>query len=346
MAAIGGGSVRLRTPAWGRWACAGLLLGAALAAPAPAQAQAQTGYQIRAAGCAAPAVVSTTELFVSHTGFSVGANGGSIACASNIGADTGIMSASATIDWSSGSVGLLEFESAASISERIWIDGLKTGETAWIDARLALTAAATVAGAPGSARGYGVLNVAGCRITRTVYSNGTVSDNPNCTWGVAGGDPAGIFVSVPITSDRIGPSPLGNYVTMSAAVGGLVTSLSVGGIALAESAGQLAVSTSTDGGASFRFANPATLTAVPEPGATALGLGALGALAACRRATHLTPPSRARGRSRGGAGGASASGRGARNATLPSRYAAGGGRPARRSASRAAISRCRAREIG
>ena len=126
-----------------------------------------------------------------------------------------------------------------------------------------------------------MLNVAGCQVTHTVFSNGTVSDNPDCTWAIAGGNPSGIFESVPITTDRIGPSPLGNYVTMSAAVGGLVTSLSVGGIAIAEAAGQLAVSKSTDGGATFRFANPATLTAVPEPGATALGLGAF---AACRRA--------------------------------------------------------------
>lgn len=289
MATIGCGSVRLRSTRSARLrpraragqACAGLLLGAAFVTPA----WAQTGYQIRAAGCAAPTVVSTTELFVSHQGYGVGANGSSIACSSSIGADTGVMSASAAIDWSGGSVGLLEFESTASLTERIWIDGLKAGETAWIEASLALGAAATVAGASGSARGYGVLNVAGCRITRTVFSNGTVSDNPNCgAWAVAGGDPSGIFVSVPVTTDLLGPPPLGNYVTMSAAVGALVTSLFVPGVALADATGQLTVSKSTDGGASFRFANPATLTAVPEPGATALGLAAAAALAACRRA--------------------------------------------------------------
>jgi hypothetical protein len=261
-----------------RW-CTGVLLAAALAAPA----QAQTGYRIEAAGCGAPTVASTTELFVTHLGEGVGANGGSLFCASSIGADTGVMSASTAIDWSSGSVGNLEFRSTASLTERIWIDGLKAGETAWIEASLALTAAATVSGAPGSARGYGVLNVAGCRITRTVFSNGTVSDNPNCSWAVAGGDAAGIFVSVPITTDLIGPSPLGNYVALSTTVGALVTSLFVPGVALADSVGQLRVSKSSDGGATFRFANAATLTAVPEPSGAALGAAALAALAVCRR---------------------------------------------------------------
>lgn len=278
-----GASMRVRvrgSRGWGWRACAGVLLGMALAAPA----RAQTGYRIEANGCGfGPTVVSTTELFVTRTGEGIGSNGSYLSCSSNVGADTGLLAASTVVDWSGGSVGNLEFGSTASLNERIWIDGLKAGETAWIEASLALTAAATVAGAAGSARGYGVLNIAGCRITRTVRSNGEVSDNPNCSWAVAGGDAAGIFVSVPVTTDLIGPSPLGNYVTLSTTVGTLVTSLFVPGVALADSVGELRVSKSTDGGASFRFVNPDTLIAVPEPDGVALGLAAGVALAACRR---------------------------------------------------------------
>jgi hypothetical protein len=268
-----------------------VLLGMALAGAA----QAQTGYRIEASGCGfGPTVVSTTESFVTRTGQTIGENGSHAECISSVGADTGILAASAVLDRSGGTVANLELGSSASLQERIWIDDLLPGETAWIEASLAFYGAATVDGATGSARASGTLNVAGCRVTQTNQSTGASSVTPNCFTGAqAGADPAGLFVSVPVTSTMIGPPPLGNYVALSASVGTLVTFLNVPGVALADSAGELRVTTSSDGGASFRFANPDTLTAVPEPGGTALALSCATALAACRRLQSHSASNRA-----------------------------------------------------
>jgi hypothetical protein len=172
--------------------------------------------------------------------------------------------------------------------------GLTLGETAYIEAALGAFGNAAVAGGSGSALASATLNVAGCRITRTWRSNGTVSDTPNCGLAdsFAVGTASGVAVSVAIPYALLGPSPLGNYVTLSAGVRAEVASLFAPATALTSIGGMLGVATSATDDASFGFANPDTLT-VPEPGASSIGLAAVAARRT-RRTRRGSGPSGAR----------------------------------------------------
>lgn len=269
-----------------RWrVCAALLLGVSLTAP-PAHAQILSGYRIEANGCGfGPTSVSTTELFVSREGVTVNNETGSYAqCLSSAGGDSGVLTASAILDRSGGTVANLPVTSFGSFREQIWIDDLGPGQTATIEASLALGGAADVGGAVGTARVSGTLNVNGCRITRTIRFDGEVTTTPNCYTGAeAIGDAGGLFVSVPISESQLGPPPLGNYIVIQASVGTEVSFLNVPGVAIADVTGELRVSTSSTSSATFSFSNPGSFTAVPEPAETALGLAALGTLAGIRK---------------------------------------------------------------
>lgn len=266
---------------WSRAVAAWVAVG--FANPAWAQF---TGYRIEADGCGPQASeIATVETSVFRIGGAgtPEAGGSYTQCTSSVDAASGEMSAAATLSRAGGTFATLPVVATGSFEERLWIYGLGPGETAIIDASLGLGGGASIGGATGSALVSGSLRVASCRITRTIRATGTVADTPNCFLAdsFAAGDQGGVFMSVAIPYELLGPSPLGNYVVVSASVRGEVSNLNVPGVGVTEVGAQLGVSAS--GPAEFGFANPSTLT-VPEPSAALAGLAAAGALAWRRRA--------------------------------------------------------------
>lgn len=238
-------------------------------------------YRLEASGCGPQAdLVSTVELELVRFGGAGSSDSGSsyTECNSSISAVSGEMFASTAVSFATGSIGLLPAVSIASFRDQLWIDDLGPGETAVIAATLAAVGGAEVAGGSGSSLSSATLNVAGCRITRTWRSNGSVSDVPSCSLAdsLAFGEQAGIAVLVSIPYDQLGPSPLGNYVQVQASLRAEASSVSVPAIALAQIGGTLSLVGSGDG--AQRFTYPEVLS-VPEPGGVA-AFAALAALAA------------------------------------------------------------------
>jgi hypothetical protein len=270
----------------------GWVLGVVVGLGFPEAARAQ--YRIEASGCGPqPAAVSTTEPNVSRLGGGSNQETGSYTqCSSAAGGVDGTLAASVAASFTGGPVGLMPVTSTAAFREQLWIDDLEPGQVAIVEATLSGMGAADVSGAPGTARASATLNVGGCRITRIFYSNGNVSDTPSCSGdSQAVGGPDGLFVTLVIPYESLGPSPLGNYVQMFGTLQAEVSSLAAPGVGLAEIAGQLGFSMSGDGTA--RFSNADSLS-VPEPGPAAGGLAALAALAACARRSarrrRVSPP--------------------------------------------------------
>lgn len=254
---------------------------ASFAIPQAASAQ----YRLEASGCGPQDdLVSNVELeLVRFGGAGSSASGSSYTeCNSSVSAMSGEMSASTAISFATGSIGLLPAVSIASFRDQLWIDGLGPGETAVIAATLTAAGGAEVSGGSGSSLAFATLNVAGCRITRTWRSNGSVSDTSVCSLAdsLAFGESDGVAVVVSIPYGLLGPAPLGNYVQVQASLRAEASSLSAPAVALAQIGATLAVVGSGDGAQRFTF--PEVLS-VPEPGGAAIAAVALATLAARRR---------------------------------------------------------------
>jgi len=241
-------------------------------------------YRLEASGCGPQAdLVSTTELALTRFGGAGTPDSGSsyTECNSSVDAVNGAMFATTAVSFETGSIGLMPAVSIASFRDQLWIDDLGPGETAVIAAALSAAGNAEIAGGSGSSLASATLNVAGCRITRTWRSNGSVTDSPNCGLAdsLAFGESSGIAVLVSIPYDLLGPSPLGNYVQVQASLRAEASSLSAPAVALAQIGGTLSLVGSGDG--AQRFTYPEVLS-VPEPGGVA-ALVAIVALAVRRR---------------------------------------------------------------
>lgn len=258
-----------------------LLRIAAVLACMSAATAASAQYRIEASGCGPqPDLVSTVELELTRLGGAGSPESGSsyTECNSGISAVSGEMFASTNVSFETGSIGLLPAVSIASFRDQLWIDGLGPGQTALISATFAAAGNAEIAGGSGSSLASATLNVAGCRITRTWRSSGTVSDTPNCGLAdsMAYGEAGGVGVLVTIPYEFLGPSPLGNYVQVQASLRAEAASLSAPAVALAQIGGTLSLAGSGDG--AQRFTYPEVLS-VPEPGSVATVAAALAALA-------------------------------------------------------------------
>ncbi|RIL06343.1 MAG: hypothetical protein DCC71_07055 [Proteobacteria bacterium] len=272
---------------WSGRSAGAALLAATLASAASAQTY--SGFRIEADGCGPqPADVSTgvASAVARLGGAGTPEAGGSYSqCSSGVDSATGAMYATTTLSRAGGTFATLPVVATGSFEEILWIDGLQPGETAVIEASLGAGGGAEVAGATGSALASASLRVGSCRITRTFRSTGELSDTPNCSWAdsFATGDGDGLYVTLTVPYELLGPSPLGNYVYVAATVRGEVSFLNVPGVGAANASGQLAIDAS--GPAEFRFAHPDTLT-VPEPASALAGVAAWAALSAvaCRGA--------------------------------------------------------------